>query len=244
MQETQTQGRHSGRLFPFLGPLLGRALALGFAGLVSGAAHAGDRPYLATTTATSEPDDDNVWAMDTVVQRLGGLNNALINAEYAFDPLTTVQLSAARSREQQGLSVEFKRLFNNYAREDWGWGLSIELGASKAEGLRWRGGDVAVTLPLSWKVSNAIVLHASVGLEKERGQERERVLATAAEWAFTRQGTLFAELARVGEATQAQLGLRWWLKREKLAVDIAAVRSRADGSTERGFVLGLTLQDL
>lgn len=236
MRHTSVQGRPSGRLFPLLGAVLALASAL--------PSWAGDRPFLATSTATSEPDDDNVWAVDTVVQRLGGLNTALVNAEYAFDPLTTVQLTGTRSREQQGFSVEFKRLFNNYARDDWGWGISVELGGRKAEGLRWRGGDVAVTLPLSWKLSDAVVLHGSLGIEKERGQERERVLAAAAEWAFTRQGTLFAELARVGDATQGQLGVRWWLKREKLALDVAAVRSRADGSTERGFVIGLTLQDL
>lgn len=121
-------GRPAGRLF----------LALAIT-LATPPAQAGDRPFLATTTAAGEPDHDEVWAVDTVLQHTRG------------------------------------------------------------EGRAWRGG--------AW------------GL------------------------TLLAEAALAGETTLANAGVRWWLKREKLALDLSALRSRTESRVERGLLFGVSLQD-
>ena len=75
-----------------------RIVALVLATMV-GTVSAGDRPFLATTSAAAEEDDDNVWALQGWFDRAGRGASALHSvAEYSFNPTTSVQLEWSRSR--------------------------------------------------------------------------------------------------------------------------------------------------
>ena len=68
------------------------SVALVLAAMV-GTATAGDRPFVATTSAAAEEDDDNVWAPQGWFDRAGRGASALHSAaEYSFNPTTSVQL--------------------------------------------------------------------------------------------------------------------------------------------------------
>ena len=68
--------------------------------------------------------------------------------------------------------------------------------------------------------------------------------AIAVERELFKRTTFFAELAREGEGTFAQIGARHWLKRDKLAIDFSLQQRRADGSRASGFIVGLGWYDL
>jgi hypothetical protein len=71
-----------------------------------------------------------------------------------------------------------------------------------------------------------------------------KLIATAFEADPWRRVTGFAEFAAQGEARLAHGGVRWWLRREKVALDISVFRRREDGSNSRGWVIGIGRYDL
>ncbi len=237
-RSTRRNGRPAGRLF--LGALCS-ALALGAAA----PAVAADAPFVATTSAAGEADDDGTWETGLALEQARrGERRWRLGLEYNLDPQTSFELEATRGEGTQGLSLGAKRLFNSFAHDDWAWGLAVEVGAAKARGGRWKAGGVELALPLSWQVAKPLLLHATLGVEKARGEEAERVAAVAAEWSPLARVTLFAEAGREGEATLAHGGVRWWIRRERLALDVSALRRSEDGRVERAWRIGVSLQDL
>jgi hypothetical protein len=59
-----------------------------------------------------------------------------------------------------------------------------------------------------------------------------------------RHTTLFAELARDGDLKYGQVGARYWLKKERFAVDFSLQQRRSDGQRASGFLVGLGRYDL
>lgn len=253
--------RRHDRGLPQGGPLFhardGRARAV--AGVLAlllsalpGAASA-DRPFLATTSAAAEEDDDNVWSVHTwaLGDRLSRQQGAV--AEYAFEPRISIEFSLQRARTRGAFAettlqaeTELKWLCNNIARDGWGIGLSLGLGAGKEGDAAWRGGNWQVVAPLSWQYDQGGgQLHLNLGLARERGQPRENLRAVAVQQPLGARLTAFAEWARSGEATLQHGGLRWWLQRERLALDFAAFRRKSDGANGgTGWLIGLNLYDL
>jgi hypothetical protein len=218
--------------------------------LLAGTCSAGDRPYSWVTTAAAEEDDDRVWSVDAVAGRLGRVRGADLLAEYAFDPLTSVQFGAGQARERgtgqrsRVLELQLKQLFNHIARDGWGWGLSLEHAFVQAPGEGWRGGHWQLTVPLSVQLGTVALLHANAGVAKAPGERRERVLGLAAEGELARRWVLFGEVLREGDVTGAGLGVRHWVRKDRFAVDVSLQRRRGDGLRAHGVVLGLSWYDL
>ncbi len=219
---------------------------------LAGQALAADRPFLATTGAAAEEDDDGVWSVETVLQSNRAVRAASVAIEYAFDPRRSLQLELGRTRDRlagesgQFAELEFKYLFNHIARDGWGWGLNLGLGADKANGQGWRGGSWALTMPLSVELGQRVATaHLNLGLVRERGERRHSHLSLGIEGEVARRVTLFAEVVRSGDERLAHVGVRHWLKKEKLALDIAATRQSGEGGGRvSGWVLGLGWYDL
>ena len=226
------------------------AIAVLLAG-VGPSAFAADRPYLLTNNAAAEEDDDGVWSFESFWQRTGSLSLFSVAPEYAFSPTTSVQfeLSSERDRDDAGrtqeLEIEFKHLFNHIARDGWGWGLVASLSFATDEGTGWRRSAWALRVPLSWQIgSSGVVLHANAGVARERDGPRLWQRSLAAEREVARHLVAFVELGRVGETTLAHGGIRYWVRREKIAVDLSMLRQRSSGMRDSGAVLGLAFYDL
>ncbi|MBL8325827.1 MAG: hypothetical protein JNJ89_12820 [Rubrivivax sp.] len=216
------------------------------------AAHA-DRPFVATTSAAAEEDDDRVWSLSSWAQRDKRLGALGVSAEYAFEPRLSTEFAFVRSRprmpgaetslEAEG---EVKWLYNNIARDGWGVGVSLGLGASKDGDAAWRGGSWQVVVPFSWQFNEAGgLVHLNAGLAKERGERRESLASAAVEWPIAPRVSLFAEWAKGGDERLEHTGARWWVKREHYAVDFSLLRRRPEGgAATTGWVLGFSVYDL
>ena len=214
-------------------------------------AKAGDRPFLATSSAAAEEDDDAVWSVESWVQRIGTVRTLSIAPEYAFDPTTSVQFEFSRSLDRstreavQSAEIELKHLFNHIARDGYGWGLVAAVAFDKAAGSGWRGGSVGLKLPFTWALWEGDgALHLNAGLSKARETRRETLLSAAIERKVAKGTLLYAEAAREGETTLLHGGLRWWLKKEKVALDFGLQRQRAPATRDSGMVFGFGWYDL
>ncbi len=213
------------------------------------AATAGDRPFLATTSAAAEEDDDNVWALQSWFDRAGrGANSLHSAAEYSFNPTTAVQVEWSRSRVRgeaasQDLEFEFKHLFNHIARDGWGWGINTSVVLERSQS-KWQRGGWTFTVPFSLKAGDETTIHANAGVAKPRDAHREWTSALGIEHNLPRRITLFSELAREGESTLAHAGVRHWLKKDKVSIDFGMTQRRADGVRTSGWVIGLGFSDL
>jgi hypothetical protein len=228
-----------------------RALAASMALLLAVPAVAGDRPFLATSSAAAEEDDDAVWSVESWLQRTGSAHSLSIAPEYAFDPTTSMQFEFSRARDRSvgetvhEAEIELKHLFNHIARDGYGWGVVLALGLERAPGSGWRRGGLSVKLPFTlslWEGDGA--LHLNAGVIKPADARREGLWSAAVERVVARHTTLFAEVARDGGNTLLHGGVRWWIRKEKFAIDFGALRLRAPGSRENGVVLGLGWYDL
>lgn len=214
-------------------------------------ATAGDRPYLATSSAAAEEDDDAVWSVESWFQRTGSAHSLSIALEYAFDPTTSLQFEFSRARDRMAretvdeAEVELKHLFNHIARDGYGWGVVLALGFERAPGSPWRRSGLSVKLPFTlalWEGDGA--LHLNAGVSKPRDARRESLWSAAIERVVARRTTLFAEAAREGDSTLLHGGVRWWVRKERFAIDLGVLRLRTPGSRETGLVLGLGWYDL
>ncbi len=227
------------------------AVMAGCVALGAAPAMAGDRPYLATHTAVAEEDDDAVWSVESWAQRLGSVRTLSLAPEYAFNPTTSLQFEFSTSRDgsaaetAQASEIEFKHLFNHIARDGYGWGLAASLSLDRAQGGAWRRGAAMIKLPFTLELFERDgALHLNAGLAKEPDARRETLLSAAIEYQVARRTTLFAEAAREGDSTLLHAGVRWWLKKERFAVDLAWQRQRVPGSSDSGVVVGLGWYDL
>ena len=228
-----------------------RALVLAAAAICAGPAIAVDRPFLATNSAAAQEDDDKVWSVESWFARVGNVHSTSIAPEYAFNPTTSIQFEYTRARDraagstEQEFELEFKVLFNHIARDGYGWGIVPLLIFANESGAGWRYKSLGLTLPYTlelWERDGA--LHLNVGAQKARDARREFHYSAALERQVFKRTSLFGEFARQGDVTLLHGGVRHWLKKEKFAVDISALRSRAPGSRENGWVLGLAWYDL
>lgn len=212
---------------------------------------AADRPYLATNSAAAEEDDDQVWSVESTWQKLGSARALSVAPEYAFNPTTSLQFEFTHARDRglgesgQALGVEFKHLFNHIARDGYGWGLSAELEFERAGGQGWKRSALALKLPVTLNLGEGMaLLHLNAGLLKPTQGAREWTRSVALEGEIYKRTTLFAELARQGEEKLAHLGVRHWLRKDRLALDLAVQRAGVDGARETGLVIGLGLYDI
>ena len=222
-------------------PMLGVALC----------ARAADRPWISTNTAAADEDDHGTWAFDAWAERLGALRSAHATAEYTFVPTTSLQVEAVQARDRDAhesttaVGLEFKHLFNHIARDGYGWGMVAQLGAAKTGAGGWKDDEVGTKVPFTlslWDGDGA--LHVNAGLAKPRAERREWTRSVAIERELVKRVTGFAELAREGSSRIEQLGARYWVRREKVVIDLAWQRQRSDGARASGWLLGFGWYDL
>ena len=222
--------------------------------IASPLARANDRPFQVARTAVLE-DDEQVWSFESWAQRLGSVRGLSIEPEYTFGGGASVQVELSRYTDRRGsetgheAEVEFKQLFNNVARDGWGWGVSATLAAERTNAHTGEGGrtvpSVGIKLPVSIGLGDGGgFLHLNAGIGKARNERRAWTGAVAVERELLKRTLFFAELAREGETTFMQFGARHWLKRDKLAIDFALQQRRADGNRDSGFIVGLGWYDL
>ena len=107
-----------------------------WAALAAPAAWGNDRPFQTARTAVLE-DDEYVWSFESWAQRLGSVRGLSVEPEYTFGAGASVQVELSRYTDRRGsetgheAEIEFKQIFNNVARDGWGWGLSGTLAAQR-----------------------------------------------------------------------------------------------------------------
>ncbi|HEY4067389.1 MAG TPA: vWA domain-containing protein [Burkholderiaceae bacterium] len=213
-------------------------------------ARANDRPFQVARTAVLE-DDEQVWSFESWAQRLGTTRGLSVEPEYSFSGGFSIQAELTRyvdrhdSETGHETEIEFKQIFNNVARDGWGWGLSASLAAERT---RESGGTVpsiGIKLPVSIALGEGGgFLHLDAGIGKARDARRAWSGSAGIERELFRRTLFFAELAREGETTFMQVGARHWLKRDKLAIDFSLQQRQADGEHASGFIVGLGWYDL
>ncbi len=218
---------------------------------------ANDRPFESARTAVAE-DDDQVWSFEVWGRQIGRVRSLTVEPDYSFDPANSLQIELTRQIDRQGqdtgheVELEYKHLFNRLARDGWGWGISAALGAERNAGGSAR--TLAMRLPLSVDLgqisgsadgsNSGSLLHLNLGLQKIGAARRQWTSAVAFEQPLPQRSLLFAELARDGASHLAQIGLRHWLRRDKLAIDLAWQQRRGDGERSAGWVAGIGWYDL
>ncbi len=212
---------------------------------------AADRPFLATDSAAAEEDDDNVWSVESWLARTARVRTLTVAPEYAFNPTTSVQLELSRARDrvarETGYEADFevKYLFNHIARDGYGVGVIAALGWDKAGSAGWRRGSASLNVPFTWSFADhGAALHVNGGIEKASGERRAWTRSAVLEGEVARRTTAFGEFARAGGERLAHAGVRHWLQREKLALDVSWQRVRAQDGRASGIVIGLGLYDL
>lgn len=214
--------------------------------LFGGAAQASDRPYLITSTAAAEEDDDDVWSVETWAQF--GRHGQVLNVapEYAFSPTTSVQLElSAGSHRSYAAEAELKQLFNHIARDGWGWGAHLTLGAGSADGSGWKTDGAALKLLYSVELFDRdALLHVNAGMQKQRDEQREWLGSLAFEYKLPWRSIAFAEIGREDRATLLHAGVRHWIRREKFALDFSVQNLRGGEARGTGVVIGLAWYDL
>jgi hypothetical protein len=209
-----------------------------------------DRPFLATTGAAAEEDDDRVWSVEAWAMRVGDRREFVLSPEYAFSPTDSIQFALGRMRERggersDGGEIEFKHLFNRIAREGWGWGLALAVTAERPRGERWKGDAIALRLPISLALGEeGALLHLNAGVEKARDTRRSLGGSIAFEQPLPWRSTGFVEVARGDGVTLWHAGVRHWIRRERIAFDLGLVRERGDDERRGGVVIGIGFYDL
>ncbi|CAN5698890.1 hypothetical protein BH11PSE8_BH11PSE8_48020 [soil metagenome] len=213
------------------------------------AAHANDRPFQVARTAVME-DDEQVWSFESWAQRRGSVRGLSFEPEYTFDSANSIQFEVSRFIDRRGqetgheAEVELKHLFNNIARDGYGWGVSAAVGAERSRG-EGTVRSLGLKLPLSISIGDdGAYLHLNGGITKASNSRRAWTASAGIEREVFKRTVLFAEIAHEGDLRFAQIGARHWLRREKLAIDLSLQQQRSEGQRASGFVLGVGWYDL
>lgn len=219
---------------------------------LAGPARAADRPYLITNSAAAEEDEEQVWAVENWVRHSRrGQRSLTIAPEYAFDPDTSVQVEFRRVLERDEangheIEIEFKRLFTRIARDGIGVGAVLTLDTERSSGAGpLKRSATSLFLPITLPLGEGVgQVHLNPALAWPRGESMRTIGAIAAEAELWRRTQWFGEWGRDAEQGLVLTGLRYWIRRERLAVDLAWQREQAEGRVTRGVVFGIAWYDL
>jgi hypothetical protein len=229
------------------------------AGMAGGSAWADDRPFLRTSTAVVDDDNDHTYDL-----HLGRLSSKKVGASrlqmgYSLSPTLNIEIELESIRDRIEASTSRDRELAVWVswvdpqRE--GWGLSSRLSAGQeresGQGLEpsawhpYARGVAAVSVPLAEK---ALWLHANLGAQwgsapQERTRWR-RAWSLAGEHAFTGRTSWFAELAGTGPQRLAFCGLRQWLRKGKVAMDLGGGRQTVGQGHGHFVSLSLSLYEI
>jgi hypothetical protein len=222
-------------------------------------AAANERPFVLASTAAQEEDDDRVFEVSVGFERAGRSRALATELQYSFEPGLSLQLGWSRRlvRNDEGereteLSLEGRRVLRDPARHVVGVAVEVELQAERevpaGERRGWRLGGASATLPLSmqWGAKHGFAwLHLTPGLEHRRGDGTRPLLSLAAQWPVARHVELFGEWGAVRRRDAvAQAGVRWWIKHDKIALDVSGGRRRIDGERAPALWITWSVKDL
>ena len=216
------------------------------------AAQAADRPYLFANSAAAEEDEEQVWSVENWYRQAGKQKSLTIAPEYAFDPDTSLQVELRRTLDRNAgnghaIEIAAKPLFNRISRDGWGWGVVAAIDMERPKGEPWERAAVSLSVPLTVHIGEGGsegTLHVNAGIAKPREARRVFTGVIAGEREVWKRTSLFAELAREADGRLLHGGVRHWIKRERLAVDLAWQRVRSDEVRGSGIVLGIAWYDL
>jgi hypothetical protein len=226
--------------------------------LTTEAAHA-DQPFLQLETATVEHDDERNVEMGASWGRTRHAQTRQFVLEYNFSPLSSVELELGSTRarheneREREIELGYRYVLVDHNRDDWGLALKASAEWEKESGedgkgpWRYAGPTVlaAWVLPLA---DNRVRLHANAGLRYKRDDRvSQRLWGLGAEAHLTPGVVAFAEWGvRRAQDRLQHAGLRWWVKRDKVAVQLSGSRTRdaASGETAQGVHVGVTLSDV
>ena len=217
--------------------------------LLAASAQANDRPFQIARTAVME-DDEQVWSFESWAEKRGSVRGLSVEPEYTFSDGYSLQFQLSRFVDKVGeqtgheAELEFKKIFNHIGRDGFGLALSASLGAERS-----RDGGTSRSLSVKLPISVALyeggpTLHLNPGLSKTSASRRAWTSAIAIEHGVYKRTTAFAELAHEGPLRFAQIGARHWLRKDRLAIDIAWQRQRGSDGRASGLILGLGWYDL
>lgn len=226
-------------------------MALAGAALAAPAVRADDRPFLRTATAVVEDDDERVFEFSATGLSHRHGDGLSLQGGYSLSPTLSVEAELGFSRDRaegsrgHEVGIGVWQAWIDPARE--GWGLAGKLGAdwdqeSGEARQRTLRGVIAASVPLSGK---QVWLHANAGVEQREGEGRAGIWSLALQGELDRRWMLFGELASSSRRDElAQIGVRHWLRRDKIALDLGIGRERV-AQDRRGFVAaGLAFYDL
>lgn len=156
-----------------------------------------------------------------------------------------VGIELARTLPDNGIRSE-STLYVKWADPSWtagtlNWGAKAWHGLAYArQSPAWSATSSGAMGLLTWQASQAVALHANLGAVRNHASHSTEPLANLAiSWAPVPAVTLVAEaLAVRHDATQRNLGARWWLLPERFALDVTTGRStgtNAARTTTVGF---------
>jgi hypothetical protein len=231
------------------------ALALGvFLQMTVLPARAADRPFLSVDTAMVEDDDERTFEFSTWLVKLKQERAVQAALEYNLNPTLSAELELGWSKNklldstERSLELGVRNVWIDPARQGWGLGSNLSVGWVRRDDMGWKAQSLRALATYSLPMlENQIWLHANAGLERDL-EER----STQGVWSMGVQGrvrkdiTLFAEYAR--QANKDSLvdgGVRWWAKKEKVALDFSIGRVRPrDDEGQKFITLGLSFYDL
>ena len=150
----------------------------------------------------------------------------------------------------RGAEVEFKHLFTDLARSGLGSGVNIALDWDDRSGAQ-EGSDNGQTWALgatglvSLRPTPDTLVHFNLGAGKEEREGLHARWAVAVEHEIVRRTTLFAEAGSVSsEQRLIHGGVRYWVKRERFAIDVTVGRPYGSPVDNTFITLGIARHDI
>jgi hypothetical protein len=218
------------------------------------AVSAADRPFLETDTAIVEDDDERTFEFSTWLVKLKQARALQTSLEYNFNPTLSaeVELGWSKNKEdgsrERSMELGLRKVWIDPARQGWGLGSNINLGWSRTDDHGWKYESLRAVMNYSLPLlENQIWLHANAGVLREQDERKTYgIWSLGAQARLRKDITLFTEYAhQVQKNKLVQGGLRWWAKKDKLALDFAVGKQKPQAADRQNFInIGLSFYDL
>jgi len=225
--------------------------------LYSQRASADDLPFLRTSTAMVEADDEQIFEISASNLLGKQERNAAFQLGYSFSPTFSVEAEVGFGRDKVApassheLGLNVLNAWVDPAREGWGFATEFGVERERTSGEGWDDpgwkGILVFSVPLD---ERSLWLHANVGARYQSGDEATNrwagLWSVAAQKELSRRFQLFGEFAGISDSSDrvAQVGVRTWIKREKLALNVGVGRQMAEGRKGNFVSLGFSFFDL
>jgi len=216
-------------------------------------ARAADRPFVFSNSAVQESDDERVFETSWSWQRAGASRALEFELEYHHTPAWSWQLGLSSERAggespQRERAVDLELWHGLVDPDRAGIGVAVSASYSAARQVAddersWQRSRT-LALPLSARVGQGWV-HVNIGASSVTGHGTRPWLAVAAQQRISRSLDAFAEVAAVRTREHfAHAGLRWWLRRDRQAIDLSVGRRGGEDGRSGMLTLGWSLMDL